>query len=188
MSPPRPSSSSSSRSQTPFDSLGLDSSGAPPPDPTVWSEEQQKVFLQALMGGAAPAVPEISHMAGMGTPGQHQQQLPDSNASDPLAALMAQLSQPGQQPAFAQQTPSQPPKPPTLLQKLMPLLHLFSVWALLAYFVFWKEPQVLGVPAEGWSWSWEAGKRWAQLGRGMGREGWGVEAVVRFTLFFCEIC
>jgi GET complex subunit GET2 len=102
---------------------------------------------------------------------------------------MAQFSQQGQKPDMNtfDQTPAQPPKPPTLMKKLMPLLHLLSVWALLAYFVVWKEPQIFGGNAageEGWSWSWSASRRWAQLGRGVGRAGWGVEAVVCATLLF----
>jgi hypothetical protein len=188
LAPPRPSSSSSSRSrsQTPslFEGMGL--GGTPPPDPSVWSEEQQKVFMQALMGGAAPAMPGIAQMPGMPGHGQSQSALPPMpgaghDMSDPLAALMAQFSGQGQPDMNTtdpfSKAPAQPTKSPTRLQKFMPLLHLISVWVLLAYFVFWKEPHAFatGYGSVGAS---SLPGRWGELVSGIRRDGWGVEAVV----------
>ncbi|KIM81713.1 hypothetical protein PILCRDRAFT_821063 [Piloderma croceum F 1598] len=203
LAPPRPSSSSSSRSrsQTPssFEGMGLGDGGTPPPDPSVWSEEQQNAILQALMGGAAPAMPGIAQMPRMAGHGPGQPPLspmPDAghDMSDPLAALMAQFSgqgQPGMNTTdFLGKAPTQPTKPVTRLQKLMPLLHLLSVWTLLAYFVFWKEPQAFeaGFGSVGVYTSMIGGRsslarRWAELGSGIGRDGWGVEAVPFFYAF-----
>jgi hypothetical protein len=174
--------------------MGLGDGGTPPPDPSVWSEEQQNAILQALMGGAAPAMPGITQMPGMAGHGPGQPPLPPMpgaghDMSDPLAALMAQFSGQGQ-PGMNTidplgKPPAQPTKPPTRLQKLVPLLHLLSVWTLLAYFVFWMEPQAFeaGFGSVGVYTSMVGGRsslarRWAELSSGIGRAGWGVEAVV----------
>lgn len=130
------------------------------------------------MGGAAPGLPGIAQMPGM--PGQGQPAGSEYDSSDPLATLMAQFSKQGQ-PAMGTSDPlgKESTKPLTLLQKLLPLLHLFSVWILLAYFVFWKEPKAV----EAVSFSMGEGRnslprRWAELVSGSGRDGWGVETVV----------
>lgn len=183
----------SSASPSPFAGLGPNS--APPPDPSVWSEEQQKQFLSALMGGS-PIPPPPS--------GQPQQfPLPPSNMtadgqSDPLAALMASFGQQAPPPPGAAGKAPSPAAPPTRVQRLMPLIHLLAVWALLAYFVLWKEPKAfsgvvgaavgVGGGAEG-RWA-----RWADLGwRGTGVAasgftsvgGWAVQFVVRI-ICFCQ--
>lgn len=176
MQPPRPSSqsrtpSASSRSRTP--PVGLSNTTS---DPAVWSEDLQQQFMQALMGGAAPPrMPPFSDT--------HRPALPTNpsnafnvNSGDPLAALMAQLPQ-GQPGQASNLSPPTPRPPPTLLQKMVPIFHLLSVWALLAYFVLWKEPeafeaQTLGASTEG---RW---RRWAELGRGTVTEGWDVQVVV----------
>jgi hypothetical protein len=129
--------------------------------------------MQALMSGAAP--PEMPSLPDTRQPAPNAgiRFNPDSN--DPLAALMAQISQgqPGKNPAV-----SVTPKPRTLLQKLVPVLHLLSVWALLAYFVLWKEPEAyeartFEAMAGGGRW-----RRWAELDRGNLAVGWGVQVVV----------
>jgi len=151
--------------------------GGTPPDPSVLPQDLQQQFMQALMGGAAP--PGMSSFSD-----NYQPALPapipsiESNidSGDPLAALMAQLSQ-GQPGSTSSTTLPTPKRPPTLLQKLVPVLHLLSVWALLAYFVLWKEPEVFeartfgAAAAEGW---W---RRWGELSRGNVSEGWGVQVV-----------
>jgi GET complex subunit GET2 len=35
----------------------------------------------------------------------------------------------------------QPPKPKTLLQKLLPLLHLLSMVGIILFFIVWEEPR-----------------------------------------------
>ena len=74
--------------------------------------------------------------------------------------------------------PAAPPKPPTRVQKWMPLLHLMFMWCLLAFFVLWKEPQVFVEKTAGavevafW-------KRWPKLvTQGTLGGGWGVQVVV----------
>jgi GET complex subunit GET2 len=143
------------------------------------------------MGGASPAMPGIAQMPGMAGHGPGQPPLPPMSGdghdmTDPLAALMAQFSgqgQPGMNTTDSLgKAPAQPTKPVTRLQKLMPLLHLLSVWTLLAYFVFWKEPQAFEAGFESVG-SMIGGRRsslarWAELGSGIGRDGRGVEAVV----------
>jgi hypothetical protein len=140
---------------------------SPSPDPSVWPEEQQRQFMQALMGGALnPAPPPPS----FGTP---------PAADDPFATMMAQLNRmnPAQGGAAASKAPA-PPKPPTRLQKWMPLLHLVCMWCLLAFFVLWKEPQVFVEKTAGavevafW-------KRWPKLvTQGTLGGAWGVQVAV----------
>lgn len=152
-----------------------------PADPSAWSEEQQRQFMQALMGGAGPgSTPGGTPLPGMpalpSTPGggfNFDPAAAGANGGDPLSALMAQFQnqQPGEQAA-----PMAPPKPPTLLQKLMPLLHLLSVWAMLAFFVMVKEPGVWR-SARQWGLGWDVDmdgvwwgmwKRWGELVRSEG--------------------
>jgi hypothetical protein len=82
-------------------------------------------------------------------------------------------------------------KPKTLVQRLMPAVHLVAVWALLVYFVLVAEPAAHGAGVEGeepggigFAWRWRqlaAGVRKAQLGRAGFASGWGVQALVRFS-------
>ena len=68
----------------------------------------------------------------------------------------------------------------TLLQKLLPLIHFLAAWSLLAYFVFWKEPEVFDAQTHGVvSNSWWA--RWAELSRRSPQDGFGVQFVVRLA-------
>ncbi|THV01224.1 hypothetical protein K435DRAFT_776070 [Dendrothele bispora CBS 962.96] len=61
---------------------------------------------------------------------------------------------------------TEPPKPKTLLQRLMPLVHWIAMWALLAYFVLFREPQVheaasgSSLSGSGWQGIWS---RWSEL-------------------------
>lgn len=197
MPPPVP-----SKSRTP--SYNMASASADPlangsqPDPSMWSEDQQRQFMQALMGGqgipGGPGLtpPQISSSAS--TPGTQPDFDPFAGmnmggmggGNDPLSALMSQFQQggaPGSMPP--PQTRSAPPKPRTLIQKLLPLIHFICVWALLAYFVLWKEPEAFdsvtygAVDGKGLS-LW--GRRWGELGRRVTTgAGWGVQAVVSLT-------
>ncbi|KAF9042123.1 hypothetical protein BJ165DRAFT_1349161 [Panaeolus papilionaceus] len=126
--------------------------GANPPDPSVWLPEQQQQFLQALMN------------ASMAPPGANQSQAPPLPLSSPIGEPLGPMDPmmemennpfaallkggPGaggpQNPLFPPgmmgMQPPEPPKEQTKLQKAMPLLHLVAMWCLLAYFVFWVEP------------------------------------------------
>ncbi|OJA13475.1 hypothetical protein AZE42_04407 [Rhizopogon vesiculosus] len=166
------------RASPPPFSFGNMAMGGAAPDPSVWSEEQQMQFLQALMGGAA-------------NPSQiPQPQLPAaaSNAptpDDPLAAIMSSLQQmdPSRGGAAGKvPVPPAPAKPPSTLQKFMPLLHILCSWCILAYFVLFNEPQVFverGGGASDTFW-----KRWAELAwRGTSLNGWGVQFVPFMWVF-----
>lgn len=147
------------------------------PNPSVWSDDQQRQFMQALMGGALnpAAFPQPQSSAPPSFP-------PPPAAGDPLANMMAQLARmnPPQGGTAAGKAPAPPasPKPPTRLQKWMSLLHLVCMWCLLAFFVLWKEPQVFveksasTVEVAFW-------KRWPKLVTQGTLEGvWGVQFVV----------
>ena len=142
------------------------------PDPNVWSTEQQHHFMQALMGGALNPAPFA----------QSQSSPPQPVADDPLANMMAQLASmkaaQGGAPAGKAPAPPASPKPPTRLQKWLPLLHLVCMWSLLAVFVLWKEPQVFVEKTAGavevafW-------RRWPKLvTQGTLNGVWGVQIVV----------
>lgn len=157
-------------------SFGNAGFGGAAPDPSVWSEEHQRQFLQALMGGAANSPqfpqPQISAAASNGTSAPPP--------GDPFAAIMNSLQQmdpsrggtTGKVPA-----PPAPPKPPSIVQKFTPLLHILCTWLILAFFVLFKEPQTLVERSGGFSESFW--KRWAELAwRSSSIEGWGVQFVV----------
>ncbi|GJE99758.1 hypothetical protein PsYK624_160290 [Phanerochaete sordida] len=157
------------------------------PDPSVWSDEQQQQLMNALMGAARGASPSF--------PSQQPQSVDALPEDNPLAALMSMMPPaggqggagmpPGMVPPGANMF-GQPPaqrKPKTLLQKLLPIVHLIAGWALLAYFVFWKEPQAFEAQphtsaAEGSAW-----RRWAELGWRRPEDVWGVQFVPFFWAF-----
>lgn len=154
--------------------------GSGMPDPSAWSEEQQLSFMNALLGGGPRSTP---------LPGQPA--LPptsdpsDSMSSpDPLAALMASMTQPGMNsftpPGAAGKQATTRPR--SLLQKLAPLIHLVAAWALLAYFVVWREPEAYTARthlADNGNTFW---RRWADLAWREPDASWGVQAVVRSLL------
>jgi len=103
-----------------------------------------------------------------------------AGAPKPAATMMAQLAQMNPQGGAAGKAPALPaaPKPPTRVQKWMPLFHLMCMWCLLAFFVLWKEPQVFVEKTAGavevalW-------KRWPRLmTQATLGDAWGVQAVV----------
>lgn len=69
----------------------------------------------------------------------------ESISSDPLAAMISQMTQQGFNPSAFQQgssaevTPA--PARKTTLQKALPLLYLLATWLMLSYFVIIWEPQ-----------------------------------------------
>jgi hypothetical protein len=106
------------------------------------------------------------------------------SSEDPFSILMSQIS--AQRPYPAGKEPAMGPfRPPSLVQRLLPLVHLVAVWGLLGYFVLWREPELFeqqthGVISSDGRWS-----RWAELGwKNTAKEsGWGVQFVV-CTVFF----
>lgn len=112
---------------------------------------------------------------------------------DPLAALMAMFPQQGLGGGGAGMPPGtippnlfgQPAAAPatsrTLLQRLVPLIHLVAGWLLLAYFVLWREPAVFEAQpfAEAGMQGGSAWRRWAELGWRRPEGTWGVQVVVR---------
>jgi len=151
---------------------GLGSSkSSSPPDPSVWSTEQQQEFLQALLGGIPP--PRTFDVNAQVTNGA----APD----DPLLALLSSMGIQGGMGQGAKIAPPSrtEPKPKTVIQKLFPLLHVIAVWALLAFFIFWREPETFQarnsvVVSSGNIWN-----RWAKLASGTAAQStWGIEIVV----------
>jgi len=146
--------------------------GSAPPDLSAWLNEQQQQLLQALSSG----------------PPHSQSRLPDANASvknsaapdDPFLALMSTF---GVQAGIGRDTEGishteTDAKPKTTIQKLLPLIHVISVWALVAFFILWREPEafrdhpVVVSPGDIWH-------RWARLARGTAEQStWGIEIVV----------
>ncbi|KAF9523651.1 hypothetical protein CPB83DRAFT_898597 [Crepidotus variabilis] len=104
-----------------------------------------------------------SASAGFGPPGFGQ---PSSGSAPPLPPGLAQLLGGGADPSqgFMQQEPK---KPKTMLQKIMPLLHLVAIWCLLSYFILFAEPQAFGksihAPGVGMDSIRYAWNRWSQL-------------------------
>lgn len=168
-----------------FQAAGL---GGNVPDPSVWSEEQQRQLLSALLGSSpsplpVPGQPSLSQSSASATEGEF------APTDDPFAALLASMIPQGQgqtgaggpplPPIFQNpQAPQKPPAPKTLVQKVMPFVHLLAAWILLLYFVVWKEPGVYeetshGLLASGGVWA-----RWAQLGWKSPSDGFGVQLVV----------
>ncbi|TFK47917.1 hypothetical protein OE88DRAFT_1664876 [Heliocybe sulcata] len=156
----------------------------PAADPSTWSQEQQMEFMRALMGAAMtpPNNPSQGAPPSITSPGQST-----SAPDDPLAALMSSLTQMDPQAADAGAVPnpfanmgssfpppqtSSPPKPPSALRKLMPLIHLLATWCLLAYYVLVSEPRT-AFAGQGW-------QRWADLAW---RKSGAVQAVPFFWAF-----
>ncbi|KAI0762475.1 hypothetical protein C8Q74DRAFT_1371505 [Fomes fomentarius] len=186
---------------SPFAAAGL---GSATPDPSIWSEEQQQQLMNAFLGAAASGqLPGVgaeqprpratstspSSTAAASTTAASSTAAP-STADDPMAALMSALQQggagapPGHQFPGAGFGPAQsaPPKPKTLLQKLMPIVHIISAWTLLAYFILWKEPEVHEASTHGAS-SEGVWRRWAELSWKPAEDSWSVQTVPFFWAF-----
>ncbi|KAJ3723939.1 hypothetical protein EV361DRAFT_892721 [Lentinula raphanica] len=176
------------------------------PDPSVWSDEQQQQLMQALLGsmGGMAGMPSL---AGMGNVNSGQQAI--GSGADPATmptfpdnpfAAMLMGGQNGGAPPFM------PPgtnlgkvpdmskggaqkKPPSLMQNMLPLVHLVALWSLLAYFVIYVEPQSQGAftnVGESTSWSGIL-TRWAELAKRRPQaemiQGWSVAVVPFFWAF-----
>ena len=104
-----------------------------------------------------------------------------------MAAQQQQSGSPGSATGFSDTSPAFPvaPKPRSKLQKLLPLIHVISVWCLFAFFAVWREP---GVHRENSTWQSEENSfwaRWARLSPQSTRtkvETWQVQPVVRSTV------
>ncbi|KAI0717498.1 hypothetical protein C8T65DRAFT_640782 [Cerioporus squamosus] len=175
---------------SPFSAAGL---GSAAPDPSVWSEEQQQQFMNALLGAAAsgrfPGAeqprPRASSTASSSTAVAPSIAASSTTAvpppDDPMAALMSALQQGG---AGAPGAPAfhAAPKPKTLLQKLMPFVHIICAWVLLAYFALWKEPEVYEERTHG-SVAGNRWQRWADLAWKAPDGDFGVQWVPFFWAF-----
>lgn len=147
--------------------------------PSTWTDDQQRQFLEALMGGGgAPPTP-------FSLPPESQ---PPTD-TNPMNAFLAQLAlanqAQGQGYSPASAAPGKPPlaaASPTRIQKLIPLIHALCLWCLLAFFVLWREPKVYAEKTglhEGETTIW---RRWQMLGyrRAEDESGWGVQLVPFF--------
>ncbi|KAI0358872.1 hypothetical protein OH77DRAFT_1113012 [Trametes cingulata] len=171
--------------RSPFEAAGL---GAGVPDPSIWSEEQQAQFMSALLGAAARS-PEQSRLPPSSAP-TSTSAAPLPPPDDPMAALMSALQPggggpipPGMQFPAAGMGMAPPPKPKTFLQKVMPIVHVLAAWALLAYFVLWKEPEAYEAKTHGTELAGSRWRRWAELSWKSPEDGWGVQPVPFFWAF-----
>ena len=107
-------------------------------------------------------------------------------ADDPLLALMSHFAAGAGAGKGAGSVPLPQPetRPKTLARKLLPILHVFSVWALVAFFIFWMEPEAFRAQNSAVVSSSTMWGRWARLATGS-LEGslWSVETVVSLVLF-----
>jgi len=138
-----------------------------PLDPSVWSEAQQQQFMRALGVGFDRGSSEPPLMSAGGPPQPEQRAVSEGPNLDLLNALMAaQQPRPGtpssttafsDASAFPVAT-----KPQSKLQKLLPLIHVISVWCLFAFFTVWKEPSV---HSENSPWQGKENSFWARWAR-----------------------
>ncbi len=102
-------------------------------------------------------------------------------ADDPLLTFMTKFSAGAG--AGGIPLPQTEARPKTLTQKLLPILHVLSVWALVAFFVFWKEPEAFRAQNSVVVPSSNVWNRWARLATGPVKGGlWSVETIVRLVL------
>jgi hypothetical protein len=147
--------------------------GGTPPDPSVWSNEQQQQFLQTLLGGPPPSEP---HLFNVNAPVTNSV-VPD----DPLIALMSSL---GVDPGIGRGAGAVPQskaeaKPKTVIQKLLPIFHIIAVWALVAFFIFWREPEAFRARNSAVISTGDIWNRWARLATSPAEQSsWGIEIVV----------
>jgi hypothetical protein len=105
---------------------------------------------------------------------------------DPLLALMSNFATGAGADKGAGSIPlsQTEARPKTLTQRLLPILHVFSVWALVAFFVLWMEPEAFRAQNSAVVPSSNTWNRWARLATGS-VEGslWSVETVPFFWAF-----
>lgn len=170
------------------------------PDPSVWSEQQQQQLMQALMMGRMPQESRDASPSPKAGASATESTLPPmpNFADNPLFAQLMAASGGGDGgagfgPGMGMNPKMGGPglngpqlavaKPKTTLQKLLPLIHVLSMWALLAYFVFFQEPQLYeaigGLANENRD---RVMVRWSAFAKEVAR----VQAVVRQSLFRCS--
>jgi GET complex subunit GET2 len=149
--------------------------GSSRPDPSAWSNEQQQQFLQALLGGPMPSEPRPLNDNAPVT----NSAVPD----DPLIALMSSMGVEagiGQSPGVSR---AEEAKPKTFIQKLLPILHVIAVWALVAFFICWREPEAFRARNSAVISTGDIWNRWARLASGPAEQStWGIEVVVSLPL------
>ena len=151
--------------------------GSTPPDPSAWSNEQQQQFLQALLGGSRPSEPRTLNP-----------NTPNTNSIVPDDPLMALISSLGVEAGMgrgvgAVSQPRAEANPKTFIQKLLPVLHVFAVWALVAFFILWREPEVFRARNSAVVSTGDVWNRWARLAGGPAEQStWGIEIVVSIPL------
>lgn len=160
--------SNSGASQIPF----VPSAGGP----TAWSTDQQQEFIRALI-----STPEVT-----GTESSVEEPrlslTSDAGATreDPMAAMMNALTQlNGQGTIPGSVFPTEPAAllPKTIAEKLLPLIHLVAIWALLAFFALYKEPEAYkmhpNLSSESNFW-----RRWSELSWRSSLDSSGIQTVV----------
>jgi len=103
-----------------------------------WASPEQQQLLRTLLSGMSPSAgggPSLTAGSSLG-PDPNNPQAPE----DPFAALAAAFAGGKEGGMFAPQ-PAAQPKPKTLLQRIIPILHILSMAGLLLFFVFWQEPE-----------------------------------------------
>jgi GET complex subunit GET2 len=136
------------------------------PDPTVWSPEQQRAFIQAIMSGAALPQRGPDSLPGLSPIGGEEVDPTLPPMDNPFTTMLFPQGQ-GQGMGAAMgngmgKGVASDVAPPTRLQRLMPFVHLGMVWCLLAYFVVWEEPKVY--EARKFGEEFGVWRRWAELG------------------------
>jgi len=151
--------------------------GSSPLDPSAWSNEQQQQFLQTLLGGPPLSEPRPFNV---NTPVTNSA-VPD----DPLMALMSSLGvDPGIGRGAGPVSQSKAGvKQKTFIQKLLPVLHVIAVWTLVAFFIFWREPEAFRAQNSAVVSTGDIWNRWARLASGPAEQNsWGIEMVVSLPL------
>ncbi|KAK2459756.1 hypothetical protein APHAL10511_008188 [Amanita phalloides] len=131
-------------------------------DPNVWTPEHQQRFIQALMAGAQQHSAAPNHSHPMPRKVSQQSSDPGSREESPFDPPLVSIfpaGQKGMNPTTEEQ------KSKTLMQKLVPVMHMLAMWCLLLWFGFWAGGQYSlfyegsGVMKQHF---WE---RWADLSR-----------------------
>ncbi|KAF7319731.1 Elongation factor [Mycena kentingensis (nom. inval.)] len=165
-------------SPAPPDFLGM-GNGA---DPSAWNAEQQAQFLQALMGGGPPG--EGNNPFGGGNPLAALMSAAAAGAGEGNAVGAVPGGPFGPGPGAGKLPEVAPPK--TLLQRVLPAVHVLAVWALVLYFVLVREPAMhehADVAGSGFAWRWKRlanNDRAAYAGSPI---AWGVQLVPFFWAF-----
>jgi GET complex subunit GET2 len=107
---------------------------------------------------------------------------PGAGPEDPLLAFLQPSLEGVLQGARGVSSSQMEEKPKTFVHKILPLLHLIAMWALVAFFIFWREPESFrarhsAVVSSGGVWN-----RWAQLAGGPADLSWSVEPEVSLSL------